>query len=102
MNRNSPAVQKALNDWKQGYTPTEWAERVLRSQYRNEMEMALARLIRIVSSDRDELEILPSVQSFAEFVTRADANLRHSLAGDRWTDTGRAGASPQTKGGAAA
>ncbi|MGW4717947.1 hypothetical protein [Nocardia sp. NPDC004260] len=99
---DSPEVQAALNAWKKGYTPVEWAQRHFRSNYRLELESALSRLILMLEGDEDELHILPSVQRFAEYVSRLDAQLRRDLAGDRWTDTGRVNHTHKTKGGAAA
>ncbi|MET8650745.1 hypothetical protein [Nocardia aurea] len=99
---NSPAVQAAIEEWSRGYTPTEWAQRHFRSNYRMELESALARLILLVDGKGDELAILPSVQSFAAYVARLDQRLRSDLAGDRYVDTGRAGDRPTTKGRTAA
>lgn len=86
MSRNSPAVQAAIDEWKKGYTPTEWSQRVFRSRYRSELEVALARLIALVDGEGDELQILPRVESFAAYVGRLDASLRRDLAGDRHPD----------------
>ncbi|WP_280493200.1 hypothetical protein [Nocardia asiatica] len=99
---DSPEVQALIDTWGLGYTPDQWAQRVFRSQYRAELELGLARLITLIEGDEDELRILPSVQRFAEYVSRLDAQLRRDLAGDRWTDTGRANHTHKTKGGAAA
>lgn len=90
-------MQRCLDEWKQGYTPSEWAKRVFRSRFRAEVEMALARLICVVDGGGDDLSVLPSVQSFAEHIGRLDAQLRRDLAGDRWRDTGRAGEEPPTR-----
>ncbi|MEU2035158.1 hypothetical protein [Nocardia amamiensis] len=95
-------VQGLLDTWGQGYQPTEWAQRHFRSTYRMELEAALARLILLLEGDEDELRILPSVQSFAEFVARLDAKLRRDLAGDRHPDAGALSTNRRTKGGAAA
>ncbi|MEU7763882.1 hypothetical protein AB0B25_01985 [Nocardia sp. NPDC049190] len=90
MTRNSPEVQALIDKWGLGYTPDQWAQRVFRSQYRAELEVGLARLIALIEGDDDELQISSSVQRFAEYVSRLDAQLRCDLSGDRWTDTGRA------------
>ncbi|MEV6255578.1 hypothetical protein AB0L97_20195 [Nocardia sp. NPDC051911] len=80
---SSPATQELIDQWARGFTPTGWAQRHFRSTYRLELEAALARLILLLEGDEDELRILPSVQSFAEYVGRLDAQLRRDLAGDR-------------------
>ncbi|WP_054814894.1 hypothetical protein [Nocardia arizonensis] len=97
----SPEIQSAIEEWARGYTPTEWAQRHFRSNYRMELQAALARLILLVDGEGDELAVLPSVQSFAVYVARLDERLRSDLAGDRHVDTGRASDRPTTKGQAA-
>lgn len=99
---NSHEVRAAVDKWAQGYTPSEWAQKHVRANYRLELEAALARLILLIEGNSDELDILASVEQFGAYVARQDAKLRRDLAGDRWTDTGRANASHQSKGGAAA
>lgn len=91
MSRNSD-VQALIGEWQRGYTPTEWAQRHFRSNYRAGLQSALARLILLLDGDGDELRILARVQSFAEYVGRLDAQLRQDLAGDRHPGTGRSSA----------
>ncbi|WP_040832878.1 hypothetical protein [Nocardia brevicatena] len=84
------------------YSALEWSHSIIRSRYRMEMEMALSQLIPVVLREGGELAVLSAVDSFAAYVARMDAALRRDLAGDRWTDTGRAAGTDKTKGGAAA
>ncbi|WP_157978346.1 MULTISPECIES: hypothetical protein [Nocardia] len=86
---NSPQIEAALAEWSKGYTPTEWAQRHFRSNFRIELETALARLILLAEGEGDELAISASVQSFAAHVARMDERLRRDLAGDRYVDTGK-------------
>lgn len=79
----SPAIAAALESWKRGYSPTEFARRHFRGAFRNELEAELAHLL-LRLEGADELQAAELARQFAERVGRLDAQLRRHLAGDRY------------------
>ncbi|MBF6082896.1 hypothetical protein IU485_16145 [Nocardia cyriacigeorgica] len=80
--KTSPEAQRYIDQWAQGYTPTEAARRHFRNQYRGEVEYALMRLATYLDG-ADELTFIDKAREFLEYVARSDAALRRNLAGDR-------------------
>lgn len=85
--RHSPAVAACLDEWKKGWTPSQWSQQYFRREFRQTLEAAMAWLFERLEAG-DELQAADIAQRFADHVQRLDTELRRHLAGDRHPDGG--------------
>ncbi|MBF6288150.1 hypothetical protein GV791_01785 [Nocardia cyriacigeorgica] len=79
--KTSPEAQRYIDQWAQGYRPTEVARRHFLSQCWNEIEAESMRLATYFG--KDPRVYLDKAREFVEQVARSEAALRRNLAGDR-------------------